>query len=95
MLLGRLRRANTHSYVAPSYADLMLKYRAKYAAIIAGVSAPIYFLIQLIFGSDAGPSLVRTLWFFLVVFLACLAVKWEAKTPSPADQREETPPVRE
>jgi hypothetical protein len=57
----------------------MLKYRAKYAAIVAGVSAPLYFVVQLIFGADASPALIRTLWFFLVVFLVCLAIKWEPK----------------
>lgn len=61
----------------------MLKYRAKYAGMVAGVAAPIYFLIQLILGSDASPALVRTLWFFLVIFLVCLAVKWEGDRSRP------------
>jgi hypothetical protein len=71
----------------------VLKYRTKYAAMVAAVSAPVYLVIQLIFGSDATPSLVRSLWFFLVVFLVCLAVKWEAKADAPA--REEPPPAAE
>lgn len=73
----------------------MLKYRAKYAAIIVGVSAPVYFVIQLIVGADAGASLVRTLWFVLVVGLVCLAVKWEAKTQPSPEASEESPPVQE
>lgn len=66
----------------------MLKGRAKYAAIVAAVSAPVYLLIQLLFGSDAGPSLVRTLWFFLLVFLVSLAVRWEQRS-APQTSNEE------
>ena len=73
----------------------MLKYRAKYAAIVAGASAPIYLVIQLIFGADARPSLVRALWFFLVVFLVCLAIKWERMDSPERATTEEPPPTRE
>jgi nitrate/nitrite transporter NarK len=69
----------------------MVKQRAKYAAMIAGVAAPIYLVVQLIFGADAGPALVRCLWFFLFVFLVCLAINWESKGDSKQHPASTTP----
>jgi hypothetical protein len=67
----------------------MLKGRARFAALLAGVSAPIYFLIQLLFGAEAGDAAIRAGIFLALIFLVALAINWEKKAVSP---RHESPP---
>ena len=68
-----------------------IKYRAKFAAILAAMATVVYFVLQLLFGADAGEGLVRCIFFFVVIFVAGLVPKWEtmggAEHPRP-------PPVR-
>ena len=68
-----------------------IKYRAKFAAILAALSTVVYFIIQLVLGADAGEGLLRCIFFFFVIFIAGLVPKWEtmggAEHPRP-------PPIR-
>jgi hypothetical protein len=69
----------------------MLARRAKFAALLSGASAPIYFVIQLLFGADLVDSLIRALWFFLLLFLVSLAIDWDKKGAG----RPEEPPSQD
>jgi hypothetical protein len=67
----------------------MSKGRARFAALLAGVAAPIYFLIQLLLGAEAGDAAIRAILFFLLLFLVSLAINWEKRA---APKRNEVPP---
>jgi multisubunit Na+/H+ antiporter MnhB subunit len=67
----------------------MPKGRARFAAVLAGSATVFYFVVQLIFGADAGEAVVRSLIFAVVIFLVSLAIDWE-KRAKPKPQNEPT-----
>ena len=66
--------------------------RAKFAALLAGVAAPVYFLIQLLLGADAGDSAIRAVIFFVVLFLVSLAIDWDKRARGEDARRDAGPP---
>lgn len=68
----------------------MFARRARFAGLVAAVSTPVYVVIQLVVGADAGDSVIRGLWFLLIVFLVSLAIDPNKKKQAPEET--ETPP---
>jgi hypothetical protein len=60
--------------------------RVKFAALLAGLSAPLYFVIQLVFGSGAGAAARRSLFFLVVIFLVSLAIDWDRRARSDSSE---------
>ena len=71
----------------------MVKGRARFAALLAGVAAPVYFLIQLLLGGDVGDSAIRAVIFFAVLFLVSLAIDWDKRARGEAARRDGDPPL--
>lgn len=68
----------------------MGKGRARFAALLAGIATPIYFVIQLLLGADVGDSAIRAVIFFAVLFIVSYAIDWE-KRARPSDETSERP----
>jgi hypothetical protein len=65
--------------------------RFLFALLLAGSSAPVYFVIQLILGADPVDSLIRSFWFLLVIFAVGVAIDWNKRSrPRKKDASEET-----